>query len=85
VEILIDTLHILQRDPLSEHHLVECANKERVQEASVEDGKSNNTTDKFEVVQMLGVDTGVRIYLKSIVVVCRVFKKAIKGIEHFVR
>jgi hypothetical protein len=27
----------------------------------------------------------MRINLKSIVVVCRVFKKAIKGIEHFVR
>lgn len=85
MEIFIDTLHILQCDLLPEHHLVKCANEERIQEASVEDGKSNNTTDKFKVVQMFGVDARVRVYLEGIIVVSRVFKKAIKGIEHFVR
>ena len=29
----------------------------------MEDGKTNNTTDELEVVEMLGIDTGVRVDL----------------------
>ena len=51
----------------------------------MENRQSDNSANKFEVVQMLGVDTRVRIDLKGVIIVCGVFKETIKGIEHFVR
>lgn len=74
VQVLIDTFHILQGDLLSQHHLVECTNEERVQEATVEDGKTDHTSNELEVVEVLGVDAGMRVDLQGVVVVCRVFE-----------
>ena len=51
----------------------------------MENRQSDNSANKFEVVQMLGVDTRVRIDLKGVIIVCGVFKKTIEGVEHFVR
>lgn len=85
VEIFVNSLHILKGDLLSEHHLIECANKERIQESSMEDCQSDNSTNELEVVQMFGIDAGVRIDLKGVIIVCRVFKKTIERVEHFVR
>jgi hypothetical protein len=69
VEVLIDTLHILQSDLLPKHHLVEGANEEGVEEPTVENGESYHTTDEFEIIQMLGVDAGMWVYLEGIIVV----------------
>ena len=84
MEISIHTLHILQRDLFPEDHLVECSNKECVQEASVENGQTNDTTNKLEVVQMLRVDAGMRVDLEGVVVVRGVLEEAIEGVEHLV-
>jgi hypothetical protein len=35
----------------------------------MEDGEANYSSDKFEVIEMLWVDAGVRVYLQCIVVV----------------
>lgn len=51
----------------------------------MENGQTNDPTNEFEVVQMLRVDTRVRVDLEGIVIVGRVFKQAVEGIEHFVR
>jgi hypothetical protein len=51
----------------------------------VENGQTNDPTNEFEVVQMLWVDTRVRVDLEGIVIVGGVFKQAVEGIEHFVR
>lgn len=85
MQILIHTLHVLQRHLLSEHHLVESSNKERVQEPSVENGQTDYPANELEVIQMFGVDPRVRVDLKGIVIVGRVFEEAVEGVEHFVR
>lgn len=69
VEVSIHALHVLQRHLLPQNHLVERANKESVQEATMEDGQTDNAPNKLEVVEMLWIDAGVRVDLKSIVVV----------------
>ena len=51
----------------------------------MEDGKANNTTDEFEVSQMLRIDARVRVDLERIVVVRRVLEKTVEGVEHLVR
>jgi hypothetical protein len=85
MKISIDTLHILECDLLSQDHLVEGTDEEGVQEAAMEDGQTDNTSDELEVIQMLGVDSRVGVDLKSVVVVRRVFEQAVKGVEHLVR
>ena len=50
----------------------------------MEDGKADYAPDKFEVVQVLGVDAGVWVDLERVVVVSGVFEKTIERVEHFV-
>lgn len=85
MEIFVNSLHVLECDLLSKHHLIECANKERIQESSMENRQTDNSANELEVVQMFGVDAGVRVDLKGVIIVCRVFKKTIEGVEHFMR
>lgn len=68
-----------------QHHLVKCTDEERIQESAVENRQAHNATDEFEVVEMLWVDTRVRIDLEGIVVVRRVLEQAVERIEHLVR
>lgn len=84
MQIFINTLHVLQRHLLSQHHLVECADEERVQESTVEDGQTNDTADKLEVVQMFRINAGVRIDLQGVIIVGGVFEETVERIEHFV-
>jgi hypothetical protein len=84
MEISVDTLHILQSDLLPQDHLVKSANEKRNQEATVENGKTDNTSDELEVVQMFRVNAGVRVDLQGVVVVCGVFEKTVERIEHLV-
>lgn len=51
----------------------------------MEDGEREDSSDELEVVEMLGVDVGVGIDLKRVVVVRRVLEEAVEGVEHFVR
>src|SRR5690606_30380405 len=68
VEVGIDALHILQRHRLVQHHLVQCADEERIQESTMEDCKTNDAANKLEIVKMFRVNTGMRVDLKGIVV-----------------
>jgi hypothetical protein len=49
----------------------------------MEDGKANDATNEFEVVEMFGVDARMWIDLKGVIIVGGVFKQAVEGIEHF--
>lgn len=49
----------------------------------MEDTETKTTTNKFEVVQMFGVDAGSRIDLQRVVVVCGIFEETVERIEHF--
>ena len=56
--------------------------KVSVKEASVEDAKAQNASDELEIIEMFGVDAGGGIDLQRVVVMCRIFEKAVKGVEH---
>ena len=43
------------------------------------------SSDKFEIIQMLGIDTRSRVDLEGIVVVGRIFEQTIEWIEHLMR
>ena len=51
----------------------------------MEDGQTNDASNEFEVVEMFGVNAGVWIDLKGIIIVGRVFKQAVERIEHLMR
>lgn len=51
----------------------------------MENCQSDNSSNELEVVQMFGIDAGVRVDLKGVIIVCGVLKKTIEGVEHFVR
>lgn len=79
------TLEIGQGDLLLEDHLVESDDEVGVQETTVEDTQSEHTSDKLEVVQVFRVDSRVGVDLQRVVVVRRVLKQAVEGVEHFMR
>lgn len=84
MQVLIDTLHILEGHLLPQHHLVEGADEEGVQETTMENRQTDYSADELEVVQMLWVDARVGINLESVVVVGGVFEETVEGVEHFV-
>ena len=47
----------------------------------MENGQSEDTTDELEVIQMLRIDTRVRVDLKSIIVMRRVLEETIERVE----
>lgn len=51
----------------------------------MEYGKSNDSADELEVVEMLRINPRMRVDLKRVVIVSGIFKQAIEGVEHFVR
>jgi hypothetical protein len=57
VEIGINTLHVRNCYFLSDHHLVKRDDEEGIQEATVENCQTNNSTDESEVVKMFRVDS----------------------------
>lgn len=84
MNILVDTFHVLKRNLLPEHHLVERPDEERVEETAVEDRQANNAADKLEVVQMFWINAGMRIGLQGIIIVGGIFEETVERIEHFV-
>ena len=85
MQLGIDTLQISERNLLLQDHLVECRDEVGIQEATVEDAETQAATDELEVVQVLGVDAGRRVDLEGVVVVRRVLKQTVEGVEHLVR
>ena len=85
VQTRIHTFEILKRDFLLENHLIERYNEVRIEESTMEDTKAHTSSDEFEVIQMLRVDTGVRVDLEGIVVVRGILEKTVEGVEHLVR
>jgi len=85
VDLGVNTLHVRKCDLLAQHHLVKGANEEGIQETTMENRQANNTADELEVVQMLWVDAGMRVDLKSVVIVCGVFEEAVEWIKHLMR
>ena len=51
----------------------------------MENSKANNSSNKLKVVEMLRIDAGVRVDLKGVVVVSRVFEQAVEWIKHLMR
>ena len=51
----------------------------------MEDCQAYDSADEFVVVEMFGVDSGVRVYLEGVVIVCGVFEETVERVEHLVR
>lgn len=83
MELSINTLQIRNRDFLLQNHLVEANDEVGIQEPTMEDTETQASSDKFEVIQMLGVDTGCRIDLKGIIIMSGIFEETVEWIEHF--
>lgn len=63
MEICIDAFHVCQGYSFAQDHLVESTNEKGVKEATVEDSQSHYAADKFEVIQVLWIDSGMRVDL----------------------
>lgn len=50
----------------------------------MEDRQANHTANKFEVVQMLWINAGMRIGLQGIIIMSGIFEETVERIEHFV-
>ena len=85
MEGLVDTLEIGDGDLFAEDHLVEARNKEGVKEASVENGHSDDATNKLEVREVLGIDVRRRVDLEGVAVHGRIGEQTVRRIEHIVR
>jgi hypothetical protein len=84
MEISIYTFHVLKSNLLPQDHFVKRSDKEGIQETAMENGQTNNASNELEVVQMFGVNAGMRVNLKSVVIVRRIFEQAVEGVEHLV-
>ena len=51
----------------------------------MEDTQAQASTDEFEVIKMLRVDTRRRIDLKCVVILCGIFEKTVERVKHLVR
>lgn len=78
----IHTLQVRNCHFLLQDHLIKADNEVGVQEPTMEDTQAQASTDEFEIVQVLRIDTRGRINLEGIVVMCGIFKEAVEGIEH---
>jgi hypothetical protein len=63
VEIFVNTLHVLERNLLPKHHLVECTNEEGIEETAMENSKSDDSSNELEIVEVLGVHARMGINL----------------------
>ena len=85
MEVRVDALHVGKGNFLPKDHLIESADEERIEETPMEDCKSHNSSNEFEVVKMFWVDSRMGVDLKSVIIVGGVFEKAVERIKHFVR
>jgi len=85
MEIGVNAFHVSQDNLLLQYHFIECADKECIEEASVENGQADHSSNKPKIVKMFRVDSRVRVYLEGVIVMGRILKQAIERVEHFVR
>ena len=81
----INSFHIVQSHRLPEDHLIKSANEKCIKKAPMENRKPYDSADELKVVEMFGVDSGVRIYLKGVVIMRRVFEQTVERVEHIMR
>ena len=48
----------------------------------MKDSKANDTTNEFEVIEVLGVNARMRVNLQSIIVVRRILEETVERIKH---
>lgn len=72
MEFLIDTLKICNGDLFTKDDLIEGANEKDIEVASVEDGHSNNTSNKLEAGEMVGIDVGRWVNLEGVAIHSRI-------------
>lgn len=65
---LVDTFEIGDGDLFAEDHLIEARDEESIKETSVEDGHSDDASDKLEVGEMLGIDVRRGVDLEGVAV-----------------
>lgn len=68
MELLIDALEVGDGNLFAENDLVKARNEEGIEETSVEDGHSDDASDKLEVGEVLGVDVGRGVNLEGVAV-----------------
>lgn len=82
MQLSVNALQIRKRHFLLEDHLVECGDEVGIQESPMEDTKTQASSNKFEVIQVLRVDTRRRINLEGIVIVRGVLEETVEGVKH---
>lgn len=80
IKFRIDGLDIFGGQFLVQHSLVEWHCEARIDEFRMEQCDRNETTDKFEILQMIWIHIAGRIDLQTIIVFVCIFEKAIHGI-----
>ena len=85
VKSFIDTFKVGDCDLFTEDHLVEARDEESVKETAMEDGHSDDASDKLEVGEMLGVDVRRGVYLEGVAVHGGIGEETVGWIEHVVR
>jgi len=68
VESLIDTLEVRDGNLFAENHLVEARDEEGIEETTMEDGHSDDASNKLEIGKMLGIDVGRGVDLEGVTV-----------------
>ena len=56
IKLVVDALQICERDRLADHALVDTTDEVDVEEPSMVNAHPNHTSDKHEVIQVLGID-----------------------------
>jgi len=83
MEFCINRLQVIHCHMFPHNHFVKTWHEVGIKEPTVEDRKSKHSSDELEVTQVVRVDSRIRIYLKSVVVMCRIFEKTITRIKNF--
>lgn len=84
VELRVDRLDVLDGQLLVQHALVEGHGEPAVDEPAMVQGHRDEASDELEVLQVIGIHVRGGIYLQAVVVLVRVLKEAVHGIQDFV-
>src|SRR5258708_6359477 len=74
MQFSIHTLQILKSNLLLQDDLVETRDEVGIQESAVVDGKTQNSSNKLEVVQMFRIHTRSRVNLQGVIIRRRVLE-----------
>lgn len=76
-----DRLQVSYRHGQAENVLVEGPSEVSIEQMIVQDRLPDHLTHELEIIQVLGIDEGLRIRLKSHIIIGR-FKQGIVGVEY---